>query len=162
MSYGFLMPEEFSEYLAENISEEEKEVLAGMRHTRIEPAYRNRKFIVYRMDGRLPEKLATLAVMDFVCDDEDGCSTQIEWMETGDIITVGYAPTQVFDFPIFVHLPVNQKVRWSAKTDNPEDQSLSFLMVVRTQTRRNLRERDATYMETTREFQREFFPKEAA
>ena len=61
-----------------------------------------------------------------------------------------------------MHLPVNQKVRWSAKLDDPEDQSLSFLMVVRTQTRRNLRERDAIYMESTKEFQKEFFPKEPA
>lgn len=162
MSYGFLMPEDFSEYLADNIDEADKAVLATMKHTRIEPAYRNRKFIVYEMVNRLPEKLATLAIMDFVCDDEEGCSTQIEWLETGDIVTVGYAPTKVFDFPIFVHLPVNQKVRWSAKFDDPEDQSLSFLMVVRTQTRRNLRERDAIYMESTKEFQKEFFPKEPA
>ena len=162
MSYGFLMPEDFSAYLADNIDDEDKETLATMRHTRIEPAYRNRKFIVYEMVNRLPEKLATLVVMDFVCDDEDGCSTQIEWMETGEIITVGYSPTKVFDFPIYVHLPVNQKVRWSAKVEDPEDQSLSFLMVVRTQTRRNLRERDAVYMEATKDFQKEFFPKDSA
>lgn len=159
MSIGFLTPEDFYKFLADGIDEGSKELLAGMKHTRIEAAYRNRKFIVYKMNGREHEKLATLAVLDFLCDDEVGCSTQIEWLERpGDVITIGYEPVQLWDFPIFVHLPVNQKVRWSAKEDNPDDRSLSFLMVLRTQTRRHLRERDAVYMETYRSFQEEFFP----
>ena len=84
------MPDEFYKHLANNIDDGAKSVLATMKHTRIEPAYRNRKFIVYEMVNRIPEKLATLAIMDFVCDDEEGCSTQIEWLETGDIVTVGH------------------------------------------------------------------------
>jgi hypothetical protein len=56
MSYGFLMPEDFSDYLADNIDEADKAVLATMKHTRIEPAYRNRKFIVYEMVNRLPRE----------------------------------------------------------------------------------------------------------
>jgi hypothetical protein len=163
MSTGFLTPEDFYALLADGIDDHSKNVLATMRHTRIEAAYRNRKFIVYQMNGREAEKLATVAVLDFLCDDETGCSTQIEWLERpGDIITVGYEPVQLWDFPIFVHLPVNQKVRWSAKDGDPNDRSLSFLMVIRTQTRRHLRERDATYMETYRSFQEEFFAKSDA
>lgn len=162
MSKGFLMPEDFYKVLADEISDEEKEVLDTMRHTRIEAAYRNRKFIVYQMDNGHPEELATLNIKDFVCDDDFGCSTEIECVETGEIVTIGYHPTQIFDYPIFVHLPVNQKVRWSARDDDPDDRSLSFLMVVRTQTRRHLRERDAIYMETLRAYHGEFHPKEVA
>jgi len=163
MSTGFLTPEDFYALLESGIDEGSKSLLATMRHTRIEAAYRNRKFIVYRMNGREAEKLATLAVLDFVCDDEDGCTTQIEWLEhPGEIITVGYEPVQLWGFPIFVHLPVNQKVRWSAKEHDTDDRSLSFLMVIRTQTRRHLRERDAVYMETYRSYQEEFFSKQVA
>lgn len=157
------MPDEFYKHLADSIDEESKAGLANMKHTRIEAAYRNRKFIIYEMQGRQPVKLATVSVLDFVCDDDEGCSTQLEWMENpGDLITVGYEPVQLWDFPIFVHLPVHQKVRWSAREDDVNDCSLSFLMVIRTQTRRHLRERDAIYMETYRSYQEEFFSKDAA
>ena len=162
MSTGFLMPEDFYKLLANGIPEEEKQVLSTMRHTRIEAAYRNRRFVVYQMVGGRSEVLANLIVNDFICNDDEGCSTEIEWVETGEAITVGYEPTQVFEFPIFVHLPVNQKVRWSARDDNPDDRSLSFLIVIRSQTRRHLRERDAIYMETHRSYHEEFHPKEAA
>lgn len=157
------MPDEFYKHLANNIDDGAKSVLATMKHTRIEAAYRNRKFIVYEMRGRQPEKLATISVCDFECNDEEGCSTQLEWMENpGEFITVGYEPIQLWDFPVFLHLPVHQKVRWSAREDDINDCSLSFLMVIRTQTRRHLREKDAIYMETYRSFQEEFFSKDAA
>lgn len=163
MSSGFLTPEDFSTYLADRIDDNSKQILSTMRHTRVEAAYTNRKFVVYKMVAGAPSKIATLCVLDFLCDDEVGCSAQIEWMDSDlDPVTIGYAPTQLWDLPIFVHLPVNQKVRWSAREDNPEDQSLSFLVVVRTQTRRNLRENGAIYMETYRSYQEEFHPKHAA
>ena len=163
MSKGFLPPDELYKYLANNIDDDSKAVLATMKHTRIEAAYRNRKFIVYEMEGSQPLKLGTISVVDFVCDDDDGCSTQLQWLENpGDIIPVGYEPAQLWDFPIFVHLPVHQKVRWSAREDNVDDCSLSFLLVVRTQSRYHLRERGVVYLEPYRTYQEEFFSKESA
>ena len=159
----FLSPEEFYEILADELPNGDKDLLASMPHTRIESGYRGRKFIVYKMEGRHPEKIATFCINDFVCDDEDGCSTQIEWLEQpGAILTVGYYPTQLWDFPIFCHLPVSTKVRWAAKVDNTDDRVLSFMMVLRTQSRRHLRERDVIYMEASRVFQEEFFSKQEA
>lgn len=157
------MPDEFYRYLADNIDDDAKAALATMKHTRVEAAYRNRKFIVYEMQGRQPVKLGTIAVCDFECNDEEGCSTQLEWLENpGDCITVGYEPIQLWDFPVFVHLPLHQKVRWSARENDTDDRSLSFLMVVRTQSRRHLREKGVIYMEAYRSFQEEFFNKDIA
>lgn len=160
---NFLTSEDFFQLLAGSIPKEEQAVLNTMRHTRVETGYRGRKFIVYRIVNRLPEKLATLAINDFVCDDEYGCSTQIEWLERpGSFITVGYEPIRLWDFPIFCHLPVAQKLRWTAKADNPDDRSLGFLIVLRTQSRLHLRERNVVYMETSRSYQEEFHSKSAA
>ena len=163
MSKGFLTPDALYRHLADGIDDDSKAVLSTMKHTRIEAAYRNRKFIVYEMRDRAASKLATVCVLDFLCDDDDGCSTQLEWMERpGEILTVGYEPTQLWDFPIFVHLPVHQKVRWSAREDDVSNCSLSFMMVVRTKSRYHLRERNIIYMEAHRTFHEEFFSKEQA
>lgn len=163
MSKGFIAPDVFQKHLVEGIDDDSKAVLSTMKHTRIEAAYRNRKFIVYEMKERAASKLATVCVLDFLCDDDDGCSTQLEWMERpGEILTVGYAPVQLWDFPIFVYLPVHQKVRWSAREGDVNNRSLSFMMVVRTQSRYHLRERDVIYMEAHRTFHEEFYSKDQA
>ena len=160
---NFLSSEEYYDVLVEGLPQTTRDALDSMRHVRVEPAYRNRKFIVYRMDLRHPEKLATLNILDYVCNDEDGSTTQIEWMERpGSIITIGHTPTKVFDFPIFAHIPLSQKTRWGVRTDDVDDPSLSFLLVLRTQSRRHLRERDVVYMESNKAFQLEFFPKPVA
>lgn len=159
----FLSPEDFFQLLVDGIPEEDQDLYSAMKHTRIETGYRGRKFIVYQMKNRLPEKLATLCVNDFVCDDEYGCSTQIEWLERpGSFITVGYQPVKLWDFPIFCHLPLAEKLRWTAKEHNPNERSLGFLMVLRTKSRLHLQERNVVYMEGARTYQEEFHSKPVA
>lgn len=154
---SFLSPEEFYARLVETMPPEAAKTYRTMRHTRIEPAYRNRKFIVYEMNGDRPKKLDTVLVYDFVADDVEGTSMQLELeSRPGELLLVGYAPVQVFHFPVFVCLPPNNKLRWSARRDNPTDPSLSFLMVIRTQSRRHRREKGVIYMETSWSFEEEF------
>jgi len=154
----FLSPEEFYSKLITDRPVKEAALYGSMRHTRIEPGYKNRKFIVYKMNGKHAEKLATLAILDFVCDDEEGSTMQLQWMEHPDkVLLVGYYPTQVFDFPLFIHLPVNNKLRWSARTGKSKEPSLSFLMVIRSQSRQSLRDKNTIYMEANKSFQKEFF-----
>lgn len=156
--HSFLSPEEFYAGLLADMQPATAKIYGTMKHTRIEAAYRNRKFTVYKMKEQRPIKLTTISVLDFVCDDQDGSTMQIIDETTNQELLVGYTPVQVFDYPIFVHLPVNNKLRWSARKDNPTDPSLSFLMVLRTRSRLHLREQGIIYMETSLNFDKEFNP----
>ena len=154
----FLSPEEYFDVLLNELPVEQRNLYTSMRHVRTEPGFRERKFIAYEVVNREPQKIGTFNILDFMCDDEDGSSIQVEWMEQpGKILTVGYDPVQVFDLPVFIHLPLYNKVRWSVRDDGTDNPSLSFLLVVRTQSRKHLRERDVTYFETSVSYQKEFF-----
>lgn len=156
---SFLSPEEFFAGLLDTMPPETAKLHSKMKHIRIEPAYRNRKFFIYKMDGNKPKKLGTVSVHDFVCDDVDGTSMQLCLNDdTSNLLLVGYTPVQLFDFPVFLHMPVVNKLRWSSKRDDNTGPSLNFLIAVRTRSRFHLREQGVVYLETSRTFDKEFNP----
>ena len=129
----FLSPEEYFDVLFNDLPIEQRNLYTSMRHVRTEPGFRGRKFLAYEIVNREPQKIGTFNILDFICNDEDGASIQVEWLEQpGKILTVGYHPVQVFNLPVFIHLPLYNKMRWSVRDDDTDNPSLSFLLVVRT------------------------------
>jgi hypothetical protein len=148
-----------TDHYAQLVTQLEPKVLAvynTTKNARVETGYRNRNFIVYKMGGRHPEVLDRILVNDFHCSDEDGASTELMRMSDGEILNVGYAPQQLWDWPIFVCIPLHAKVRWAAKEEAPADGSLAFPLVIRTVSRLHKRERGVVYFETGPEFGKEF------
>lgn len=153
---SFLSPEEFFEVLVKDMPKESVEAYDSIRHTRVEPAYKGKRFAVYKMQDDKPIILGHVKVKDFVCNDEDGGSTVLVWEKTGEEVEVGYVPTQLFGFNLFVHLPLDIKVRWTTRRGKALSPLLSFLMVVRSCSRRSLREPNVVYFESMKTFTREF------
>ncbi len=143
-------------HLVATLEPSELEAYNKLRHCRAEACFRNRSFIVYRITDRRPEVLDTLAILDFQCCDARGATTEIRSNNTEETIIVGYTPVRLFDFPIFVHLSLHTKLRWSAGASDIGDGSLAFDLSIRTQSRLHARERGVTYCETGVAYSREF------
>ena len=155
-SNSFLSAEEFFEVLIKDMPTESAEAYDKIRHTRIEPAYPKKRFVMYEVVDDTPQILGYVRVKDFVCNDEEGGSTVLVWEATGEEVEVGFIPTQLFGFNVFAHLPLDLKVRWSTRRGRAFNPVLSFLMVLRTCTRLSLREPNTVYIESMKTFVREF------
>lgn len=156
MSQEFLSPgEHFDALLAIQPAAVQAEY-KSLNHIRQEVCYRGRTFIVYQIENRAPKILANISVMDFVANDMAGASCELRCAETGKIMIVGYEPVKLFDFPVYVHLPLHLKLRWSTTPDRLQYGSLAFDMAVRTKTRSSLRERGAVFCETGVSYAKEF------
>jgi len=117
-------------------------------HARIETAFQGRHFVVYQMVEREPEQIDRIIVNDFNCNERYGASSEIISVETNRVLTVGYAPVQLFHYPVFLSIPLHAKIRWSVPGNNLDAGSLAFPMLVRTRSRLHLRERGVVYCET--------------
>jgi len=145
----------FSRLLA-GLPTQQQKAFATFKHTRVETAFRKRHFIIYQMDGGHPHEFDRVVVVDFHADDEHGITTMLELQSTGDTLLVGYAPIQLFTFPIFVWLPLHSKLRWGAPAEAVNEGSLGFPMCIRTESRLGLRENGICYCETGVSYGKEF------
>lgn len=142
--------------LVAGLSDNHKKVYETTKHARIETAFRDRIFVVYKIVGGKLEILDRLHVTDFICNEERGASTELLSTATGERIEVGYTPVQLFDYPAFVCIPLHAKVRWGVEKGDPKKGHLAFPLLLRTTSRFGLREPGIVYVETSPEFMREF------
>ena len=158
----FLSVEEHYNRLVQGLSRDQQRQHWDCRNVRVETGFRGRTFYVYKIEGREPTVLDTLVMEDFIINDEDGASTELRSNVTGKSVVVGFTPVKLFDHPIYLCLPLHLRVRWDAKGNDPSKPSLGFPLVIRTQSRRHLRERGVTYFETGVVYANEFLQKSAA
>lgn len=155
----FLTAEEHYASLVAKLTPRQRQLYEDTKHGRIEMGFRNRNFIVYEMDGDAPVVLDTITVSDFYCSDLDGASSSLKSTKSREKLLVSYQPTQLFDYPVFIALPLSMSVQWnlnqSAKTQ------LRFPLFVRTQSRLSLREHGVTYFEPAATYYNEFGTVEA-
>jgi hypothetical protein len=123
---------------------------------RVETGHKGRNFIIYKMRDDHPKEIDQIIVNDFSCDEMVGASSEIELQSSGETMILDYTPQQVFDFPIFMWLPLSSKVRWAAPKSSPMEGSLGFPIAIRTRSRQGLREPGVVHCETGADFGREF------
>lgn len=126
----------------------------SMLHVRTETAFTGRRFVVFRNGASGPKVLDVLTVTDFGADSRNGQWMVLARRGADETLRVGYAPENLFDFPLFMWLPLHGKLRWSG--DSSGRGSLAFPVVIRTQSRLHLRERGVVYCETSPVFCKEF------
>lgn len=127
-----------------------------LRHTRAETAFEGRQFILYRMGGNEPRELGRILIEDLEIGHE-GLTSKVSCLRTERELIVGYSPVQLWDYPVFVFLPLHAKVRFaSTERDVGKRGSLAWPMIIRTRSRRGLREPGITYCETGPSFAEEF------
>ena len=145
---------EFFAQLTERLPDADKSVFQGTRHGRVETASPGKQLVVYRMQGRRPNVLAKISIIDLSID-EHGASTEVIDVSTRERLVVGYGPCRLFDHPVFLSLPANLAVRWRVAADGGKG-FLAWPVYMRTQSRHHLREVGVTYCETLRSFHEEF------
>jgi hypothetical protein len=152
----FLSPQEHYDLLVSQLDPSTLAAYQQTRHARVETAFDGRHFILYRMGNGDPRELGRVLVDDLDIDD-DGLSCRITCMRTQRELIVSYAPVQLWDYPVFVCLPLHAQVRFACSASNVAKKgSLAWPMVIRTRSRRGLREPGITYCETGPAFAREF------
>lgn len=151
----FRSPEDHFEQIVKQLSPEQRSLFNSYTHVRVEAAFRDRHFVVYRMQGGLPQIIDRIAVQSFSFDLQLGSSCVLYSHATQRCETIRYVPTQPFGYEFFLCLPVSGKIRW-AVTDTDPAGSYSFNLVVKVRSRRHLREAGIVYCETPRVFDREF------
>jgi len=152
----FMGAEEHFGVLVGQLHPESRALYDTSYHLRIETAYKGRNFILYEVEDGLPKVLDRVIVRDFECNEKDGASTQVTLQSTDEERIIGYGPEQVFDFPVFMWLPLTSRVRWGAPASNPYKGSLGFPLVLKTKSRLSLREPGVVYCETAASFAAEF------
>ena len=156
MGQEFLAPGVHFEALLATLPQEQQELYRRLNHIRQEPSFRGRSFVIYGIRNRQPEIIDELKVLDFIANDSVGASCEIRSDRTGKTLTVGYAPVQVFNYPVFMHLPLHAKLRWSTTEGRVHTGKLAFDIAIRTETRISLRERQVIYCETGVNYAKEF------
>ena len=114
----FITKEQHFQTILDRLEPMKRALWEGMRHIRPEVMFRGRRLRVYRMEGDEPLILDDLVIEDFHCDDEDGASTTILRPSTGERLIVGYEPQLLWDYPIFVFLPLAVRARWVPRDGN--------------------------------------------
>ena len=140
----FLTVEDHFELFIDGLNTHDLKGYRGCKHTRTETAYKGRNFLVYKMVDGKPVELDRIVVNDFSACDEYGASTSLVSLTTKQTLTVGYAPMRVFDYPLFVWIPLHSKLRWATTQQAMHKGSLGFPLNVRTRSRFGLRETHVT------------------
>lgn len=151
---SFISPREHFDLLVAKLPAKEQELFKNMKNTRAEAAYVGRSFVIYEIKDRKPAILDQVSVLDFMANHETGTSCEVYSQLHSSVQIVGYQPTQLWKYPIFMHLPLHGKLRWS--TVDGAEASLAFDILIRTQSRFSLRERKVIYCEPGIQFEREF------
>lgn len=154
---SFLTPQDHFALLLKGLNAESREAYSQTRHARQEMAYRGRTFILYEMTGRSVHRIVdTLTIRDFECDDAVGASTQIRSGNLGAELEISYLPVKLWNYPVFMHLPVHLKLRWSTSEKRIGEGSLAFPLVIRVNSRLDPREPGILHCETGVAYAHEF------
>ena len=151
------------EDLVRHMPEDEQRRYRTYGDNRIEAAFINRVFIVYRPTGltsetkrhKEPEILTTIRVTDFSATARSGCVLTLEDQKHGQQMMVTHVPKQLFNFPIFVSIPPRLTLRWDARTVGESVvRTMSFAMFVKMKNKADFYSKGNTYVSTPNEFLR--------
>lgn len=152
----FMPVEEHFNELVNTLDEGDRNLYDACTHVRVETGYLGRHFVVYTIRGRDPVERDRLIVQDFSANETEGASSEVESVELGEKMVLTYTPQRVFDYPFFMFMPLHGKIRWGAAPGQSAFGSLGFPIIIRTQSRRHLREAGVTYCETGVTYSKEF------
>ena len=155
----FLSPEEHYEILVNQLPDEARRVYSRTRHGRIETGFVGRSFVLYKVEDGEPAELDTIQVEQFDMDDETGGRFILYSRASGRELDVTHKPTQLWEHPVFMALPLHPKLRVGLKRSggNP---TLAFPIFIRTLSRLHPREQGVVHCETGAMFSREFIEQE--
>lgn len=156
----FLAVDDHFERLVARLPSDQLQLYNSMRHVRVETGFCNRRFTVYRVEAHGPRVLDTIEIIRFIATDREGKMMTLRSDSISQELAVGYEPVQLFSFPVFLWLPLHGKLRWGAS--RLDKGSLAFPVIIRTMSRKHLRERGVVFCETNVAYAKEFLGTSAA
>lgn len=143
----------------------DREVCKTYLSMKVEAAFVNRVFIVFRPTGltrdgshREPEILTQVRIADFRANTRIGCECDIEDLYTHEVMTVGYIPRRLFSYDAFVGIAQRQRINWDARLHHGTiHRSLSFGLMIKERSRSDFYSAGCTSLETPANF-RALFP----
>ena len=131
------------DFLASQIREQDKALFDSFSYCRMDGAFVNRVFIVYKAKGRdkfgdpvPPVILTTFKVVDFSVHPEFGSETLVQDTASLDETWVGHTPERMFGYDIFMQTPPDLHVQWAAKELGRDVRhTLIFGLILKTKTK---------------------------
>jgi hypothetical protein len=162
MASEFLTDEQNLAELVSHMAEDDQRRFNNFGHFRVEPAFIDRIFIVYKPMGltpagqhREPEILNLIKVIDFGLEPRNGCYAVLEDHTTRQQLTLTHVPKRVYGYPIYALVPPNLTLRWDARRVNERIwRSLSFALLIKTRNRSDFYSKGNTYIESPNKFRR--------
>lgn len=162
---AYLSEDESLAELVQRIPEQDKAAFAAMKASRIEAAFTGRHLVLYKPTGltkegthRPPEFLTTVGFSDFFCDGQEGADVVVHDIRADERMTIGHTPTRLFDYDVFLSIPVVYRLRWDARyVDTGLVRSLVFPVSIWTKNRSSYFSAGVTYVETPNRF-RDMYP----
>lgn len=118
----FLRDKDSDDELVDRMPAPERSLCRTFGHLRIESAFADRLFILYRPTGlnalkqhREPHIVTTLLLSDFMCDSKAGSSAKVVDTANGMTMAIGHVPRRVFDYELFMAIPTRMYLRWEAR-----------------------------------------------
>lgn len=152
--------------LVTHMPEEDQHRFHKYGHMRIESAFIDRQFIVYKPQGLTkggqhnpPEILNVIRIVDFSVDARNGCQVVLKEEQTQQELAVGHVPRRVYGFPIYMCVPARVEVRWDGRRleNGRVWRSLSFAVLLKTKNKSDFYSPGNTYIETPNRL-RELYP----
>jgi len=156
MTFSFLGDEDNLADLVARISGSDRETFNSFGHLRVEPAFHNRLFLLYRPAGinkqnrhNKPDVLTTVKVHELVGSSRDGMLMKVEDLRTGEFQQLGYIPKRLFDYDVFMSVPSSLRLRWDARqTAQGVARSMAFAVLIKTKNRSDFYSYGNLYCET--------------
>lgn len=162
MSNEFFSEEQNLAELVSHMPEDDQRRFNNFGHFRVEAAFINRVFIVYKPTGLTPagkhnppEVVNLLKVIDFGVDIREGCYIVLKDQNTQQELNIGHVPRRVYEYPIFMSVPTKLMLRYDARNvNNRVWRSLSFAVLVKAKNKADFYSKGNTYAETPASFKR--------
>lgn len=162
----YLDDEDNREDLIAQIPEPHRARYEKCGHHRVESAFKDRVFIVFKATGKHGSPASGVEVIDLVrvvnidCDFKVGFSVQLE-NQKGVSQVVSYVPNTLYEHRIFVSIPPKLLLRWDAHEHKGiTRRSISCAILIKTRNKADFRSVGNLYMETPKAFGR-LFPEAA-
>lgn len=162
MKKAFFTDDENLAELVSRLPEDLQKQFNGYGHFRVEAAFIDRVFIVYKPTGlnaagrhKEPNILTMVKVIDFSVDPRDGCCAVVEDQTFKQQQTLTHVPRKLFNYPVFVSIPPRCTLRYDAKLVNERVwRSLSFAFLIKTKNKADFYSHGNLYLETPTSFKR--------
>jgi hypothetical protein len=135
----FLSDERSMEDLFSRMMSPDREQFATFKSLKVEAAFIDRIFILYKPMGlnaegthRPPEIITQIKVTDFRLSAKNGAEVDLEDLKTGEVMTIGYIPSRLFNYDIFIGVAPRQRISWDAALyQGTIRRSLSFMLLTK-------------------------------